>query len=265
MVRLETGTQTKIRSHLSRITSSEGLQPDKAFCCIYGSVAYGADSPNSDLDLFFATDSENVTTENLNNLIDAVTDLHTGMERPLDDEVPLGNKLLYSFDEIKTATELECFKSPSGDFFIPPVIKDCEFLSSRNIRDRLVLNALTTPHIIFTQNKKLAEYFEKRAAMAITIVGIALAQTVERITINDIVDALLGEPDQEGELFLGYKRERGEVVRHLGQITQECTRLLVGSGIAPIIPQSTTEFIITDKIEPHTIISKLDNRGIEHE
>lgn len=177
----------------------------KYFVCIYGSYANGHYNKDSDVDLFIA--SGNFSNLDLESIREFVTDFHKKHNLSLDNEVPYEVKLLIKYKELTDAVNLKGFKScKNGTIIIPKVEKNKDFLESYEVKLRLALNALTSPHIMFGNDRKTYEQIKSKAENAICRLAINLAGGNTSITKSRLLSVLLGgQHNEEGELYLGYK------------------------------------------------------------
>jgi predicted nucleotidyltransferase len=194
------------------------------FICIYGSFATNDENKDSDLDIIFAL---NDYTKNDFSIIKSfIIEIHKEFNLKIDEEVPYENKLLGLYDDIKSAINLEPFlKMGLKSKYIVPLIKgDVKFLKSKEVRLRLFLNILTSPHIFVCGNKSKYEMFRKKAEQA--IVKLARELTGKNCpNNNDIIDTLLtGQYGESGQAHLGYKIDRKEVVAYLEELVKRNTR-----------------------------------------
>jgi predicted nucleotidyltransferase len=183
------------------------------FVCIYGSYASGHYRESSDIDLFVALKYHDRREFEL--LRDFVQDLHLRHGLPLDDEVPYENKLVASYDDIRDAIGLKAFTQDGERYSVAPIEKRPEFLASREVRLRLILNALTTPHLCLSGNNQL--YSEFRISAESALMTLAKGLLIEEdMSPEQILNVLLkGENGERGELYLGYKEERTETIAYL--------------------------------------------------
>lgn len=196
--------------------SVDRLNLDDYFLCVYGSYASNNANPESDLDIFVATKSFSI--KDFGKLRDSVIALHVQNNLKLDQEVPYENKLLIPYEDVYDALVLSPFVKEGSKYVVPPVKKDPDFLASRNVRLRLVLNALTTPHKYICGNKAKYTEFKEMAEKAIVQLATGLIGS-ENADVDEILTALLFGPDgEEGEMYLGYKKERPWIVEYLREI-----------------------------------------------
>lgn len=196
--------------------SAKYLNDKDHFVCVYGSYASGHYSDVSDIDIFIA--ANNHTKDDFENLRDFLIDLHVRHGLNLDDEVPYENKLMMSYDDLHNAVLLKPFIKHESGYKVPPVEKKKEFLSSDEIRWRLVLNALTSPHVCVSGNKDMYESFRQGAERALIELAIGLSATNEP-GHQDLFDVLVrGDQGEEGEMYLGYKPDRDAVMCYLKEI-----------------------------------------------
>lgn len=199
--------------------SEEFLDQDRHFVCVYGSYATEDDNEDSDVDLFFASTLFN--REEFEKIRSFIVDLHFRNGIPLDNEVPYENKLLVTYEDLENAVTLRPFKTKEGKHLVPPITKDEIYLSSLEIKWRLLLNALTTPHLFFGGDILTYNHYRDRAEEAIVHLAYDLLEGGECAS-KDILSVLLTGPSgEEGELYLGYKKGRRTVVSHLEKIIKK--------------------------------------------
>ena len=181
-----------------------------AFGCIYGSYPCLAEHSKSDLDFFVAT--QKYDNDFFKLLKDFVVWFHHRHSIPLDEEVPYENKLLVTYEDIESAINLEPFRDPKWWFKVNLIKKTDTYLSSLEIRHRLLLNALTTPHCFVWNDKVMYENSKTVAEKSIVILGKYL-YWYENADVEDIFRALTVSADwRSGEEFLGYKPRPTTVV-----------------------------------------------------
>lgn len=183
------------------------------FVCVYGSYASGHHTETSDMDVFIALEDNNAA--DLEKAKDFLIDLHERYGLCLDDEVPYENKLVVSYEDVRRAVELRPFLKDGTRYVVPAVKKEKDFLASPEVRWRLILNALTSPHERVYGNEEVYEVFKTEAEGSVVRLARGLTRS-ENPTRRELLEALLsGDHEEEGEMYLGYKRERDAVVRHL--------------------------------------------------
>lgn len=196
--------------------SNKHLSRRDYFVCIYGSYASGNYTEASDLDMFVAIG--NHRSEDFEKIRDFLIDLHVRYELRLDDEVPYENKLIISYEDIQDAIALKSFVKNGVRYHVPMVEKKKEFLSSPEIRWRLILNALTSPHECVCGNSDVYARFRIDAEKSLIRLARGLTAT-ETPSIDEILEALTsGENKEEGEMYLGYKKEREDVIKYLKEL-----------------------------------------------
>lgn len=196
--------------------SEESFGRRDHFVCVYGSYASGHHTEKSDMDVFVAVESHDAT--DLEKTKDFLIDLHERYGLCLDDEVPYENKLVVSYNDVRKAIDLHSFIKNGTHYVVPNVEKEPGFLASPEVRWRLILNALTSPHECVSGNEQAYVAFRIGAEKSVIRLARGLARH-EHPTRRELLEALLsGDHDEEGEMYLGYKRERDAVVRHLENI-----------------------------------------------
>lgn len=209
---------------------SDPLEPaDQPFCCIYGSSTYLQGRESSDIDLFFAVHDDQFEDVDLDLLVEKTEDLHTRLRRKIDNEVPYTTKLLYKFSDIENALTLRCFEGEDGELTVPQVVKSEEFLSSNSIKERLALNALTTPHLMLGNEGERRTKYERLAGIAMLLVGITLSggRLDGPVNEEEVIRNLVVSPSGEtGEMYLGYKIDRPQVIEYLRTVVSKSIEAL---------------------------------------
>ncbi|MGW2207447.1 hypothetical protein [Streptomyces sp. NPDC001774] len=170
-------------------------------------LAYGSHAtrprPASDLDLLY-TGSTPLPPDQLARLIDGVKRLHTDHGLTIDEEVTFASKLYATTREIDHATRLGGFDGTT-DYATP--VGDPEALNGARFKLRLVLNALTTPHVFLTGDvhayrRHVSDAERGAALLALRITGAG------KITLATAEGALLSSVNGLTEKhFLGYRHE----------------------------------------------------------
>lgn len=193
--------------------SNELFSDRDHFICVYGSYASDHYTPLSDIDVFIATESYN--EQEFARARDVVCDLHRQFGLPLDDEVPYENKLVVSYSDLIDAVALRAFTREDARYVIPPIRKDREFLASPEVRLRLIFNALTSPHVCIAGNHE--HYRQTKAEAEYALFTLAHGLTAKQgASTQELLESLLRGPGgEEGELYLGYKRERPTVISYV--------------------------------------------------
>lgn len=207
----------EIRDKISqevRDFAQETLPDEGYFVCIYGSYATSHFRADSDLDIVFAADSYNPTA--FEDIKDFVVSQHVRHGLTIDEEVPYSNKLLVTYQDVSDAASLDVFsKNDTGEYVVPEIKDDTEFLGSPDARKRLLLNAFTTPHVFVCGDKTVYEGLKRKCEYAL----VRLARGMSKIALPseiDILETLLTSPEGNGgRAHLGYKGERDEVVTYL--------------------------------------------------
>jgi len=186
------------------------------FMYVYGSCASKSYNNKSDIDLFIV--AREYSKADFKKIYDFIINLHICNNLILDNEVPYKNKLLVSYKDMESAIALKSFIKKGNNYFIPIVEKNETFFSSKEIRWRILLNALTSPHIYLYGNKQKYSEFKNKAEKAILRLANGLMQK-DNSTINDKINILFfGVNNEEGEMYLGYKKEREEVKKYLRKL-----------------------------------------------
>ena len=164
----------------------------------YGSNIYEQNC--SDLDVCIIV--KNISKEMEKKIIDFTILFHKKNNLKLDEEIPFNNKLLYSIEEIEETLLNPPFYN-GKKVVIKDIVKTKEFLESKEMKQRLLLNILTTDHISIGESTNKYE----RKAMSIIIDVICKYFNLKNPKVEDILMCLYQNPitKQSGEMFLGYK------------------------------------------------------------
>ena len=187
------------------------------FVYIYGSYATSQFRPDSDLDIMFAV--ENYNQADFQTIKEFVVTLHTKHGLTVDEEVPYKNKLLIPYQDIDEAAKLAAFKTTGHDeYTVPAIPDDPALLGSQNVRARLVLNALTTPHVFVTGNEASYQNLRAKCEKALVRLACGLTDSADP-SPADLQEALFkGQNGETGQAHLGYKTERPEVVTYICEL-----------------------------------------------
>lgn len=186
--------------------------PKDCMIVVYGSSAYGKKS--SDLDVAFILKQYN---KKLYNLIEKYTiqfQIDRGMQ--IDQEVPYINKLVYTFDELQNILNYSVFPFYKGKYNINPILINEEYFKSTEMKNRLMLNILTTYSVLINGNKKEFENY-KMLAWKNLIVMVSSYYDLDVINIEDFTKSLYldKKTNAYGEDFLGYKESNPKLYWHI--------------------------------------------------
>lgn len=187
------------------------------FTCVYGSVITQKNRLDSDIDFFVS--SEQFESADRISLAGFAVSFHRELGFDIDEEVPYTNKVSIPYAELFSSAKLGGLAIENGRIKVPHVVKNDEFLSSREIRLRLVFNALTVPHQISEQQSAYA-YAKIKAEESLFYLAVDLADQrgLDPMKTDNLIASLLNDGQgNEGEMYLGYKLYE-PVVQHLEQI-----------------------------------------------
>lgn len=176
------------------------------FAVAYGSYARGAGSAHSDLDLLFVGDDP-LAEEEIAWLSAQVKDLHHRHGLALDDEVSYEVKLYATSAEVAEATGFGGYQvDAAGAVTVPPVVVAPAYLNSAAFKLRVVVNALTSPHVFLGGDIGRYRDHRTRAERTVALLALSLLDDLEILGVTDAVAALISDPSsgQRGEDFLGY-------------------------------------------------------------
>jgi len=201
-----------------RIDNAIGLNSGD-MVLLYGSAATG--KTTSDFDCCII--KQDYTPEDLNKAVEAVISFHRENGLRLDDEVPHHNKLMYSQRELfETVTQTPFSRNSDGSVNIDPIEKNPQFLSSPQIKKRLLLNLMTTHSVILAGDKKKFEFYKNKAWDSLSKFMFAY-QNNQPLSPAEFVENLYTDKytQKSGEDFLGYKSERPAIAQYLRQNSME--------------------------------------------
>ena len=211
---------------------------------MYGSAVYG--KVTHDLDVSFIVKEFN--SEEYEKIKSATVEFQAlhGME--LDQEVPYSSKLIYTDYDIECMLRNTPFKKVNGIYVISPIEKTPDFLSSKEMKYRLLLNILTTRSILLQGNKEKIENYKQRAWDLLVRVIISYNQLSE-IDIDYFLQLLYRDEKtkQDGEMFLGYKTNMKQKMLDLEEDCERTLERLAKEG--KLEKQSSRKFSVNEQWE----------------
>ena len=171
----------------------------------YGSNSYG-DNFN-DLDVCIVIEGHLHEDEEIS-IIDFTREFSLRHGLRIDEEIPYKNKLLYTLNEVEEFVMSNPFITSKGNCMITDIEKTQQFLATRTMKHRLLLNILTTKHVVVYGNKQLISFCEYEAWKTI-IRSLDLYYDNKLNSIDDYVKGMQTnlKTKCEGEYFLGYKNQ----------------------------------------------------------
>lgn len=187
----------------------------------YGSNIYNSSS--SDLDVCIIVGS--ITEQEKEDIILKTLKYHRQNNLKIDEEIPHENKLIYTISEIEEMLSVNPFFI-DNKYIISDIKKEKQFLSSKEMKIRLLLNILTTDHL--TVGYKISEInkYEDRAWEIIMDAVIGFNNLVD-FSAENILGLMYKNQysGAEGELYLGYKKNYKQKEEYLRkQITKYLER-----------------------------------------
>lgn len=175
---------------------------------IYGSNIYDINS--SDLDVCLITDE--IPDKVREDIINSTINFHYQNGLKIDEEIPFNNKLIYTYKDVEDTLNKPPFYI-NGQVVIKKIEKNNDFLSSIEMKKRLLINILTTDHI--TIGKSTSEY-EKRA-LTIIVNAISEYANLKNPTVNELLKNMYTDKytGASGEMFLGYKTNNKNKEKYL--------------------------------------------------
>lgn len=211
---------------------------------LYGSTVYGKIS--SDLDIAFIVKDFN--DQDFRKIRDLAVEFQKVKGMELDQEVPYESKLIYREREVEQMLKDSPFKRQNGIYVISPIEKTEEFLSSKEMKYRLLLNILTTRSLLLTgDEQKIDEY--RRKAWDLLVRVIVSYNSLSEIEIDRFINMLYRDPktQENGEMFLGYKTNIPQKKLDLEDDCERTLHRLEKEG--KLIKRSSNVFVPTDDWE----------------
>lgn len=178
---------------------TKNVNPD---ILLYGSTVYGKVS--SDLDIAFIVKKfDSNDYEKIKNLTIEFQKRH---KMNLDNEVPYSSKLVYTDSDVEYMLQNTPFRKVNGVYRITPIEKTQSFLSSKEMKYRLLLNILTTRSLTLLGNTEKIDIYKQKAWDLLVKIIISYNKLSE-IDLDHFIQLLYRDEktNQDGEMFLGYK------------------------------------------------------------
>ncbi len=169
---------------------------------LYGSTVYGKVS--SDLDISFIVKKfDSKDYEKIKNLTIEFQKQH---KMNLDEEVPYSSKLVYTDSDVEYMLKNTPFKKVNGVYRISPIEKTPQFLGSKEMKYRLLLNILTTRSLTLQGDTEKIDIYKQKAWDLLVKIIISYNELSE-IDLDHFIKLLYKDEktNQDGEMFLGYK------------------------------------------------------------
>lgn len=184
--------------------------PGVRFAVAYGSHARGRASARSDLDLLYVFDEQPEPTA-IRDLVARVQRLHAAHDLTLDYEVAYDLKLWTTHAELRDALDLTGFTAPGGKMVVSTVPTDPSYLNSARFKARLILNALTSPHVFLGGDVHAYQRAVRAAIAALARLAVLPIGSRTVYGVHDLVAMLLADPatGATGQDWLGYDDHDG--------------------------------------------------------
>ncbi|MBE5806465.1 MAG: histidinol-phosphate aminotransferase family protein [Clostridiales bacterium] len=185
---------------------------------LYGSSVEGNVSSDFDVCTFLHSYSE----EDAKKIGDITKQFHIDNKLKLDNEVPFESKTIYSFFDIERMLLKPPFPVFRNEFYITPIEKNEEFLSSDDIKLRLLLFVLTANSVVIGGNEQIFNSYRERAwETLIRVIYSYLGNpylSVDEFVKNISENYFNGD---RGKDFLGYREEKEIQHNYLLNKTEE--------------------------------------------
>jgi predicted nucleotidyltransferase len=162
------------------------------------------------------------TSDKLNKIANTAMDLHLKYGFRLDFDVPYKNKILYSLEDVSRAISAKAFLKKNGKFVIDPIKMEEEFLESDSMKDRLLLNVLTTKNKLLFGDRI---FFKKITKLAwATIVRVVFSNSNNHgLSKSEFIELLGGDcaAGKQYKSYLGYDLRNSLIRNHLEKVVDE--------------------------------------------
>lgn len=184
---------------------------------IYGSNIYNESS--SDLDVCLIVRENNDKFQK--SVIDETLKFHLKNNLKVDEEIPHTNKLIYTIEEIEETLNNPPFFD-NGKVVIHDIIKNKSFLSSKEMKQRLLMNILTTDHLSVGASTKQYEI----RAFKIMLNVIMTYFNIDNNSEEEILECMYRNKytGAVGEMYLGYKKNYQEKEKYLRRKIHEALK-----------------------------------------
>lgn len=211
---------------------------------LYGSAVYGKIS--SDLDISFIVKKFN--SEDFEKIKKLTINFQKSHNMDLDEEVPYASKLIYTDADVEFMLKHTPFKKENGIYRIKPIEKTQEFLSSKEMKYRLLLNILTTHSLTLRGNKSKIDNYKQKAWELLVKVIISYNELSE-IDLDHFIELLYRDEktNMDGEMFLGYKTNIRQKQLDLEEDCERTFERLAKEG--KLKKQSSRKFITNEDWE----------------
>lgn len=191
-----------LKKEVKTFADAEFAGEPKSFAVIYGSHAYGTQTPASDVDIMFVSSDAN--DARMQRCIEFVKAIHANHGLVTDTEIRYEHKVLIPTSFMEEAITGKRFVNDKGEYYIPKIEKDRAFLDSIGLRQRF-LNGLMAQKQIFISGDK--SYYEevKNEAQDNLVKCVAAARQVSVVDAAKLSDVLLRNGDDIGDFYLGFK------------------------------------------------------------
>ena len=179
---------------------------------LFGSSALG--KTTSDLDICTLVDEYSRVQQR--KLVDFTIDLHRKYSLKLDFDVPYENKLIYSKSEIKRALTGWQYGPTKEKFIIPPIIIDQSFLASPEMKDRLLINILTTNVLLLNGQNTIFSSYSHQAWE--TLIKVIFSYNENKLMdVGQLVKSICQDPytKENKKHFLGYDMDNKVLIKKI--------------------------------------------------
>ena len=190
----------------------EAFPESKIIIISFGSFAYGFDTSDFDVcnifDYYGKKEKEKIK--------DVTINFHIDNNLKIDNDVPFENKCIFSFDDIRKVIKNPPFPIISDKYYISPIIKKAEYLSSIEVKDRILLNILTSKMVPINGHlDKIYKFTEEAWETIIRVIfsNIGNKPLDQKMFLNHMYKNPIG--NEKGKDYLGYCTNKKHVLDYL--------------------------------------------------
>ncbi len=198
----------------------------------YGSIVNN--NLNSDFDVCIILNNYNT------NIIETISNLtiefHIDHNLKLDNEVPFSIKTIYSFEDIETVINTPPFKIVDNKYLLNGIKKTSDYLSSKEIKLRLLFNILTTPTKVIQGDSNKFNKLKNRAFDKLLLIELSYLNN-SFTTIDTLINALNKNyfGNEIGKDYLGYCIEKDYIYDYLfSNISTRINKLIIDNKLLKI-------------------------------
>lgn len=172
------------------------------FALIYGSLAHGAQSEKSDVDVLICAEKTN--KDDVKETSDFIVDLHLKHRFNLDSEIDYQNKVLKDYTFMTRAVAGQGFMNKNRKYYLPTIIKTPEYLNSEDLLLRFFLGALAHKHIFFSGNERDYHEFLRKGRENLLKILLNI-KGIRSLNRDQLIKEYISHDNITGDYYLGFE------------------------------------------------------------